>query len=463
MANGISNLQAKFIDFAKGMPAVAISWKQITRDIELLVRSLAGLSPAQPSVFMGNVRMPVYGLAYSTFIDTLSVTPAGTRAQLNVKLTANIHPYGDPDQVIRSYIIETDPISQISLEYDDTTYEVYWQEQGSAVPRITPNWGPNVDAVLSNTALPDPKRDSYLNEVERQIIWLTGPSFIRLVTGILPRYRLSDIVPWLRLRPPLKIDLSLPHVVITAPRATVTVGDCTPETLNIEPDPDFPYGELIPQATIKSDDVDLAVYAPKTRFFEFFAKKIEPAILVSDSGGGLIKWSLAGSVGLKSIVLNLITAQGLTGVIAIAASVDFVAAARAWIDGPSGSKLSLASASVLGTGDFEADVRLTLDISAGIIEAVLAVTNSRLPNVSWDVNTPIGWPLDQVANEILNHASKDEIRTLTGKITKIGKWDVAGLPLKYRDTLGQAEAPVAYSEGLDRVSAFIGIKRKNIG
>lgn len=458
MANQISDLQAKFIAFAKGMPAVAISWAQVNRDVGRVIKSLAGTNPGKPSSYMGNIRMPVYGLAYSVFLETLALIPRGTMGDLSIKLTANVHPDGHPDQVIRSYVIETNPSAVVSLEFEDTTNKVYWEERGGSNPKITPAWGPNADAILASTTISVPQKDHYLDEVERQIIWLTGPSFVRLVTGVLPRYNLGEIVPWLRLRPPLRVDLSLPHIVITSSRAAMTVGDCTPTTINIEPDPRFPYGHSIPVASISADAVDLAVYAPKTRLFEFFAQKIEPAILVSDSGGGCIKWSLAGSMGLKGIVVDLLTAQGLSGVIAIGASVDFVAAARAWIDGPCGTKLSLASASVLGTGDFGAEVRLSIDIKARYIEAALAVTKSVLPNVSWDISA-LGWPLDQIAGEILNHVSKDEIRKLAGTVTRIGKWELVGIPLEYLDTIGINEFSEAHAEGFAGVSAFAGIRR----
>jgi hypothetical protein len=463
MPNEISVLQAKFIDFARGMPAVAISWRQIKRDIDLKVQSLAGVNPAAPSPFLGNVRMPVHSLAFSVFVEALDVNPSGNTAELGVRLIANIHPHNQPDQVIRSYVIESDPTALIGLELDDTTNEVHWQEQGGSMPRITPDWGPDADAVLNTTSIPDPKRDNYLAEVERQIIWLTGPSFVRLVAGVLPRYRLSEIVPWLRLSAPLRIELASPHIVITSTRATLLVGDCTPEAITIEPDPAFPYGEAIPAPTLDSSDIELAVYAPKTRLFEFFAKKVSPAIMVSDSGGGVVKWSLAGSIGLKSIVIDLKSAQGLTGVIAIDSSVDFVAGARAWIDGPSGSKLSLASASVLGTGNFGADIQLAVDVAARSLEAVLTITHSSLPNVSWDIGTPLGWPLDQIAGEILNHVSRQEIQKLAGSVSRIGKWEVVGLPLKYLDTYRPWETPIAHSEGLAGVSAFMGVRRFNDG
>lgn len=463
MAGQISELQEKFITFARGMPAIAISWQQIKRDVELTAHSLAGVNPGQPSVFMGNIRMPVHGLAYSIFINILELKPVSNTVELHVNMTANIHPYGYCDRVIRTYVIESSSATRMTLDFDEKSNEIYWQEQGSGIPHITPDWGATADISLDDTTISTPKRDNYLNEVERQVIWLTGPSFVRLVASVLPRYKLSDIIPWLRFSVPLRVDLAAPHVVITSSRATMFVGDCTLEMINIESDPHFPYGEHIPAPTITSDNIDIAVYVPRTRLFEFFAKKIEPAVLVSDSGGGSLKWSLAGSIGLKSIVVDLMTAQGLSGVISIKSSVDFVAAARAWIDGPSGIKLSLASASVLGNGDLEADIHLTIDDGAGFIEAELIVTHSRLPAVSWDVNTPLSWPLDEIASEILNHVSKQEIRKLVGRVTKIGQWDMLGLPLKYLDTLTKWERPVAYSEGLEHVSAFVGVRREGTG
>lgn len=66
MANGISDLHSKCIAFAGSMPAIAISWDQVKRDVNSLVTSLRAnvQYPNKPSPSLGNVPMLMYGLAY---------------------------------------------------------------------------------------------------------------------------------------------------------------------------------------------------------------------------------------------------------------------------------------------------------------------------------------------------------------------------------------------------------------
>ena len=179
----ISYLQRQFIDFAAGMPSVAISWQSIERGVTALRTSLAGVNPNAPAASMDNIPMPLYRLAYSVFVNDLSVSNNAGRVELIAKLTANVHPIGQRDQIIRSYVIETIQRPQLILSYDDVSTGLYWTQQGSVIPTITPsNWLATSDAALALTTIPVPQRDNYLSQVEVPIIWLTGSAFISLVT-----------------------------------------------------------------------------------------------------------------------------------------------------------------------------------------------------------------------------------------------------------------------------------------
>lgn len=452
-----SPLHSQFIVFAKGMPAIAISWAYIQRDVDALLKTLAGTNPGQPAPSMRDIPMPVYGLAYSVFVQSLTIAQSGNNATIQISIAANVHPRGNPDKVIFAYDLQTTNPAVITLDFSKDTNEVFWRAQGSVVPTIQGAFGPDADTALAMTTIPVPQRDTYLTEVDRPIRWLTAPTLISLVTDALPRYALGEFVPWLRFVEPLRIRTIGTHILITASRAHQTIGACSPTDVVIEPDPAFPYGEVIP-APSGFLAADMALYVPRTRLFEFFAKAIEPAILVSSSGGGVIKWSMAGSVGLKQLVLDILSANGLSGVLWTRAVVDFVASARAWIDGPCGTKIGLASASVIGKGAFEAKITLTLDLAAAVVEATLEVTQADLPNVDWDVHTPLGWPIDAVAGEIINHISTDEVRKLVGTVKKLGRWSIVGLPWRYVENLPTSHTLTPISEGLANVSVIVALR-----
>ena len=455
----ISDLHAKFLTFARGMPAIAISWEQIERDVAQLQTELSGRNPDNPSPYMGDVPMPVYRLASSVFVQRLLVQHSANGADLTVEMIANVHPLGHPELVIRSYLIVTRTPAPLTLDLD-AHGDVYWQTQGMADVEITPSWGSDADAILATTPIPAPQRQNYLDEVERQVIWLTKASFVRLVADALPRYELAEMVPWLRLQPPLRVDFSPPHLVITSSRATMDIGGCTPATLPIEPDPAFPYGRPIPAPQFRARGVDMAVYAPRTRLVDFVAKDVEPAVLTRDSGGGFIKWEIAGAFGLKRLVVEIATGQGAIGVLSLAARVDYVGVARAWIDGPSGLRLSLASGSVIGDGELAADI--TAELRNAYLELNLRVKKADI-DPKFDLSLPILWPLTIVVNRILDVVAKRQVKKFEGKVTHLGRWDMLVVPLRILESLKPTEKLRPYAEGLEDVAAYVAVTRQAEG
>jgi hypothetical protein len=460
---GISNLQKQFIDLAQGMPAVGFSWSLIAAQVRALEQSLAGANPATPAPGMGNVRMPVFGLAYSVFVNKLvftAVTPNGPI--LDVDITANVHPVNQPAMVIRSYKITNSAPVPLELELNSANNSLYWKINGGFTPSITPSWAPTTDQSLTKTTIPAPQRDNYISQVEALIIWLTAPTFFDLVAAALPSLPLSDIIPWLVFMRPISVDYGQNYLVVTASKASMIIGDCTKQTIDITPDPAFPYGQAIPAVGLPDPSVVMAVYLPRTRLINFYASQVEPAVMVSESGGGIIKWSVGGAVGLKNLTVDVQTAQGLSAVISIAAGVDFVGAAQAWIDGPCGTRLSVADANVLGNGNFGADVVFKFNLSTGYLDADLNITAANI-KPQWDVHTPFGYPLDGVADAVLDAVSKNEVTKLVGNVQHLGSWNIFKLLPRDLGLISGPEVRVEpYSEGLFEVSAFMGVRSHKI-
>ncbi len=456
----ISRLHREVINFAKGMPAFAISWSQVMRDVARIEKALGGIEPDQPAISMKNIPMPLYRLAFSGFVHKLTLTPSASSADLGVELIANVHPLGRPELVIREYKIVTISPTPMVLDYLSASGEVYWRLQGLQQPDITPNWGPDYIKNLGMTSIPAPQDQNYLDEVERTIFWLTGSSFINLVAQCLPKYPLTEFVPWLRFLNPIQSYFDRDHIIITASSAEMTTPGCNPTSVIVVPDPTFPYGEPIPAPFAQPTDADFAVYSPKTRLVDFVAGSLQPAILVRNENlGGFVKSDIAGAFGLSKFTVDIGVGSGPTGIVDISAQITFLGEARAWIDGPSGMRIGLASASVIGDGDLGATISLSSDIPQGTVTADLRITQSDLPNVRWDIHSPLPWPLDAIGAAILDGISKDEIKKLNRQVVRLGKWNVLGLPLSYVDTL-RGNGVIPNVEGAQRVSALFSIKRK---
>jgi hypothetical protein len=458
VANDISDLQAQFIDFAKGMPALGFSWDLISNQFSALQKLLAGVNPAKPASSMGDIHLPLSGLAYSVFVEDLALAQSARGPTLNIKIVANVHIQSRPDQVIRSYEITSSAPVSLSIDLNSANNTLYWKINGGVTPTINPSWAATTDQALALTNIPVPQRDNYLSQVETPIIWLTAPTFFDLVAAALPTFGLSDIVPWLVFLRPILPSYGTNYLLVTSAHASMIVGDCTKQTIDIVPDPNFPYGRPVPAPKLPDPSVAMAIYLPRTRLIDFYATQIEPAVMVTESGGGIIKWSLGGSVGLKSLAVDIQTAQGLSGVISIGAAVDFVGAAQSWIDGPCGTRLSVADANVLGSGNFGADITLKFDVTTGYLDADLKVTVANI-NPQWDVHTPFGYPLDAIADDILDAVSKNEVTKLVGKTQHLGSWNVFALLPRDIGLLSRPGSAVApYSEGLSQVSAYMGVR-----
>lgn len=462
-----TTLHRQFLDFAEGMPAIGISTNVIGAEIQALAKSLKGNYPSQPSKACGNIKIGKYGLAFSVFVRNIGLSVSGGKSELTAELVATIHPDKKPQDIIREYEVTTVESQQLMLDHNSTTRTVYWRPNGLSVPDMDADWGPDYKSILATTTIPAPQEDNFVKEIEPMAMSGGQSTFFNLIIDLLPRIDLREIAPWVNFLDPLRISYQQNHIIITSPLAFLEIGGCTPKTIQIEPDPDFPYGQSLPTPSYEGQEVDYAVYFPKTRLVDFTAELIQPAILV-DSGrrGGLIKWQASGAIGLKKFEAFIETgfAKGrakLKTTLGVSALTNFVGAARAWIDGPSGAKIGLANASFQGSGNFKTKIEISVNIPARVVEADLIVVQSELPEADFVFDAGLPWPLDEIIGEIISHVAQNEIEKLTGTVVKLGRWDFFGIPLSYVRLLQQIGSVTSapYYEGLSDLSAVVGIIR----
>ncbi|MBW7964144.1 hypothetical protein [Bradyrhizobium sp. BR 10261] len=459
-----SDLQEQFLSFAKGMPALAFAKSLLTRQLSEMKDQLGGAYPeAGPA--MGNIPLPVFDLAYSAFLDDIHVSVNGDTATLQMEMRATVHRISRPSEIIREYRIslKSEP-AIIKFQYLSTTRTLAWAEDGNVLPKITPSWGANADDVLVKTSIPDPKEDCFLREVEQPILWNTSNAFVSLVVNALPCYDLASLAPWLTLLDPIRITASDRYILVSASRAKVDIGGCTPMTMVVEPDPDFPYGESLKPADCQST-ADVAVYLPKTRIGRFVAGSVEPAILInSGEKGGAIRWQIMGSFGIKAFIATVsggiaigdpATGLVVSGLLELRSLVDFLGVARAWVDAPSGKKLSLASTSVIGNGGLGVDVTVRLNPTTGVLNAELVVTQAII-HPDFVVDTPLGWALNAIAGTALDDFAKLQVSVLRGTVAR-GQWEIMSVPPWCSHLLSTGAQAVPVLEGREGVAAIFGV------
>lgn len=474
-----TDLQVQFHNFAGGRPALAFSLERLEEAISQMGSVLAGSFPGKPHSMMRNAKLPVYDLAYSGFVRVLKLDHTGGTPRLEADLIATVHPYGDPSRVIATYEVSLDQPLDLYLAYSEASRELRWASKTSPLANVAPNFMPDAEQILQDLHVPEPVLDTYERKVETTIVWNTSNTFVQLVLNALPPVDLGEMAPWLTLLDPLQFDFGKRYVIVTSDKIKMTIGGCSPVDVVIEPDPNFPYS--MPEPVEKSQSAShVAVYLPKTRLVDFVANNVLPAVMYDTGGrGGIVKWRMNGAFGLKKFTVDV---SGdvrvgdpwsgdltLKGTLSTSTEIALTGVARAWLDGPCGTKVGLASATIQGDGAFGADIAITYRSPGGqgtsdygaILEAELIVTRSELdPNIDID---RVGWPIDDIIGELVDYLVAKEIHKLSGVVRKLGKWDMLAVPSWLVDLLDNDTRLAPVVESLAGVSSVIGITESRRG
>lgn len=468
-----TDLQVQCHLFAGGRPALAFSLEHLEMAVLEYGTVLAGTYPDNPHPLMRNTKLPVYNLAYSGFVRTLELDLSGGTPTLAAALVATVHPFNEPTQVIATYEVTLDRPLDVYLDYSESSRELRWAPRTSPLANVVPRLMPDAQQILERLGVPPPVLDTYERKVEGIIIWSTSNTFVQLVIDALPSIDIGEMAPWLTLQDPLQFDFGPRYLVVASERARMSIGDCTPVDVIVEPDLDFPYQEAAPQGNQRSQAI-IAVYLPKTRLVQFVAKNVMPAIMYDTrERGGAIRWRMNGAFGLKEFKLDV--AGGLQvgnpgpgdivlrGALSVSTEIALTGVARAWINGPCGSRIGLASASIQGDGAFAADIVITYSSPGSpgsppygaSLGATLAVTQSELdPNIDIEA---VGWPIDDIIGMLTDHLVTREVHKLAGIVRRLGSWSMMSVPSWLVDLLpaGDRFAPVI--ETLEGVSTVFGI------
>lgn len=470
-----TDLQVQFHNFAGGRPAIGIALSRLEEMISDFGNQLSGRFPDRPHTFMKNAKLPIYKLAYSGFIDDLSLDLSGHKPKLNVEMRATVHPFSSPSRVIAEYNISLGQPIEVFLSYSQPSQELRWASRVSPLASVKPKFTNDAESILLDLGVSDPVLETYEHKVETPIVWNTAQNFVQTVLNALPPIEIRELADWLTLLEPLQFDFGNRFLVITSDKAKISLGKCSPEDVLVEADPDFPYGRPPPVGGVHSK-VLASVYLPKTRLVDFVSKNVMPAVMF-DTGerGGIVKWRMNGAFGFKAFSIQLKDGVEmgnpwsgdltLRGSLSAQTDLSVTGVARAWVDGPCGTRVGLASASIQGDGAFAADLAITYRSTGGhrgpdyeaTVEAEMLVTQAELdPNIDIEM---VGWPIDDIVGELADHLVEREVHKMSGMVRKLGRWEVIGVPswLVDLESVGDAAALAPVVEAQEGVSAVFGI------
>jgi hypothetical protein len=141
---------------------------------------------------------------------------------------------------------------------------------------------------------------------------------------------------------------------------------------------------------------------PKDALSVAFGPSVYPAISLGDRGGwGSAQYSWSATVSFRSLALDL---DALDGSLLLTADLGLHMDARAWVNLPCDGELELASGSLDGeVNNVRIRLRPVFDIQSKRVLLDSALENHDVTNINAHLNSPLGWPLDEILRRVLEH------------------------------------------------------------
>jgi hypothetical protein len=312
---------------------------------------------------------------------------------LSLALNVWLHLPGDPTaEIVRvAYRIEG---VRVGAEYDASRNNCAWTPAAPATPNMVgETWeatGAHLVAAGFVDAAGNPDRDRFLREIYYGFVWINAAQLVATIFRAIPFPQLQKYTGPLRLKPPFQFEVVDSHFAVWTDEVDIIDVHCGGG--NIPKPPASANWHAIPHAGPKSpregSEPVLGLYVAAQTLVSWQAGYLAPAVSFSSSGGGFIRYDLDATVSLRSLDLS-VQPDPNGGSLSIDAGLRLTAQADSYMNGPCGTRLSLASATITGNGSAHADVRirydrpsralrLELDVRADIDQTSVHVTSGGL-------------------------------------------------------------------------------------
>jgi hypothetical protein len=295
--------------------------------------------------------------------------------ELSIKLKVWLHPKGDSaNPIVTLEFIIGD--AQLEPLYDAAISEFCWISKSSTTVSITSEvWGTDGALIAAGYKKPDNTADKqrFLEEIFYGFKWV---SLRNLLPSIIRNIPFPQIQKWFLpfvLRAPFKSHVSDGYLMVWTDDVLNIFQDCgqsqTPSappkgTISQSGSPASPYDQFRPS---------IATYIAATNLLSWQASQLAPAVMLSKNGGGFVRWSYDLAVSVTSLVLDLLAAPNGGG-LHLGLTIRIAGIASAWIDGPSGTRLSVATATLTADGSVDASAMVQYTPQTGHIDLETTVS-----------------------------------------------------------------------------------------
>ncbi|MEQ1758230.1 MAG: hypothetical protein ABL986_07925 [Vicinamibacterales bacterium] len=378
----------------------AIHSSAMRTTIAALFGALAVPAPSNTNIAMDQASR----VRFSFLFDASTFRLSGT-FECSVNVRVWLHPAGQSHAAIvtAEYQIQNARIEPI---FDTAVKEFKWTTRSvGSVVLASETWSPTDAAlVAAGYALPDGSgdRQRFLDEIYYGFKWLNARNLLPSVLTNIPFPQVQNWFLPFSLQFPFTTSVFDDYLVVWTNEVRAVFHDCG----NINDGSTAPVsqwqlrpGSPNPESPYDAQTPGFAMYLGAQNLVSWQALRLAPAVMLSDSGGGFLRWSYDVAVSVRSFMLDLIPGQG-GGRLELNSGLRAVGQATAWVDGPSGSRLSLATAAL--TADGQVRVTAEVEFEAKTRQLVLETTvRAAIDRNSVDLTGGgLVWPLTAVGAEI---------------------------------------------------------------
>jgi hypothetical protein len=374
-------------------PDGAVGFGMSAHSIEWLIRSALSRISQNSGLYQDLPLVASEKARFSFYIDDKTIK-ISSNWELSFDLRVAIHPPGRSRQEIVSIDFAVASVSLLAA-YDNSTNQFRWAAPPGARIR---NKGETWDTSGAGLATIGMTKEQFLDDIYYGFRWVTGAQLLPTLLSGIPFPQIHEMLGCFRLKPPFRFEQVEDYFVVWTDQVELVSNLCG----ELE-QPDQPpsgrwnrLGSQPPASPYDDRTPEVVLFVGAQKIASWHAQEFAPAIHYRQRGGGFVRWSYEGWVAINSLEISL-EPRPDGGALLLSSDLYLRAHAEAWMDGPCGTRIDAASASISGEGAANAEIALAYDLPTSSIVMAMAV-QGRIDPSTIDIDT--GGLIPAVVGEI---------------------------------------------------------------
>jgi hypothetical protein len=289
--------------------AFAIESRIISQAVSEVIKSLAKPSDSNSNLPMDQAPPQ---LRFSFGFDAASFS-LSTSFGLSIRLEVWLHARNRGSDPIVTVVYD---ITDALLEplYDTATSEFHWISKSiKSIAMISEVWGTDQALIDAGYVKSDSSADKqkFLEEIWYGFKWVTARN---LLPNIMRNIPFPQVQTWFlpfALQFPFKHQIQDGYLIIWTEFVQNVFENCGKSQAPADPPPPkwrLRAGSPAPSSPYDNTSPKFALYIAATNLVSWQAGALAPAVMLSGSGGGFIRWSYDVAVAIQSLMMDLIPA-----------------------------------------------------------------------------------------------------------------------------------------------------------